>query len=244
MQDRSPRALLMALVFVGLCLAAPSSAIAQVRPRPVALPEAPLQGVVVDEASHQPVDSAVVRILGTDVTVSTGRWGSFAFPDVPPGQLSLQVSAPGHPSIVQDVEVREGRVVFMQIVLPSVAAVLHELLVPGAPRASPSEVARTAADLLAFQVPRARVNTGVVGKSDYEVSLRPGSTFQGSVAPMVLIDGVVMSNDGGAYDALERIPASDVAEIQVLKGPAAAFLYPYAANGVINIVTKRGARDR
>ena len=244
MLDRSIRTPLMAVVAAGLCFAAPLRANAQVRPEPVALPQAPLQGVVVDEATHQPVDSAVVKILGTDVAVSTSRWGSFAFPDLPPGQLALQVSAPGHPSIVQDVELREGRVVFLQIVLPSVAAVLHELLVSGTPRSGTFEAARTAADLLAFQVPRARVSTGVVGKSDYEVRLRPGGTFQGNAAPMVLIDGVVVSNDDGAYDALERIPASDVAEIQVLRGPAAAFLYPYAANGVINVVTKRGASDR
>ena len=244
MLDCSVRAPLVAAVALGLCFAAPSGATAQVRPDPLALSQAPLQGVVVDEATHQPVDSAVVKILGTDVTMSTSRWGSFAFPDVPPGQLALQVSAPGHPSIVQDVEIREGRVVFVQIVLPSVAAVLHELLVSGTPRAGTSEVARTAADLLAVQVPRARVNKGVVGKSDYQVRLRPGSTFQGIAAPMVLVDGVVISNDDGAYDALERIPASDVEEIQVLRGPAAAFLYPYAANGVINVVTKRGTSDR
>jgi outer membrane receptor for ferrienterochelin and colicin len=46
-----------------------------------------------------------------------------------------------------------------------------------------------------------------------------------------------------AFDALERIPASDVERVEVLRGPAAAFLYPYAANGVINVVTKRGRRE-
>jgi hypothetical protein len=31
-----------------------------------------------------------------------------------------------------------------------------------------------------------------------------------------------------------------VAEVQVLRGPSAAFLYPFAANGVILVSTKRG----
>jgi outer membrane receptor for ferrienterochelin and colicin len=35
-----------------------------------------------------------------------------------------------------------------------------------------------------------------------------------------------------------------VAEIEILRGPAAAFLYPFAANGVVNVKTKRGARGR
>jgi hypothetical protein len=233
---------LTALVVTGLSWVAPRASAAQ-GTAPSAT-EAPLQGVVVDEATYQPVDSATVTVVGTDLVVTTTRWGSFAFPDVPLGYVDLHVSAPGHPSVVQHVEVRAGRVVFMQVVLPSVAAVLAELFVPGAPRARASEVARTAADLLALEVPRARISSGVVGDSDYQLRLRPASTFQGNGAPLILIDGVVMSTDDRAYDALERIPASDVAEIEILKGPVAAFLYPFAANGVVNVKTKRGTRDR
>lgn len=241
MLHRSYRISLVALVAAGLCARVGAEAAAQDPGQDAS--NAPLQGVVVDAATYQPVDSATVTLLGTDLSVSTGRWGSFTFPGAPPGQLSLQVSAAGHPSIVQDVEVREGRVVFVQIVLPSVAAVLSELLVP-ASGGSTSEVARTAADLLALQVPRTRVSTGVVGKSDYQIILRATNTFQGSNAPLILIDGVVMSQSEGAFDALERIPASDVERLEVLKGPAAASLYPYAANGVVNVVTKRGRQAR
>lgn len=236
----SPRAapwlgfLLLAVSPVALAAQAPSPA--QDAP--------PLQGVVIDEVSHQPIDSATVIILGTDVTAATGRLGSFAFPGLPPGLVSLHVSAPGRPSIVQEVEVKDDRIVFVQIRLPSVAAVLSELLVPGARRLDATETAQTAADLLAIEVPRTRVNSGIVGATDYQLSLRPGTTFQGIAAPLVLIDGVVASADDSTLDVLERIPASDVEEIQVLKGPAAAFLYPFAANGVINVVTKRGARNR
>lgn len=236
------RSSLTALVVAVLSLGAPHASAAQVQPTP--LTEAPLQGVVVDEATYQPIDSATVTVVGTDLVATTSRWGTFSFPDAPLGFVALQVRAPGHPGVVQDVEVKEGRVVFMQVVLPSVAAVLSELFVTGAPAARASEVARTAADLLALQVPRTRVSSGIVGRSDYPVRLRPGNTFQGNAAPLILIDGVVMSTDDGAFDALERIPASDVAEIEILRGPAAAFLYPFAANGVVNVKTKRGARGR
>jgi outer membrane receptor protein involved in Fe transport len=242
MTHQLARISLAALVVAGLSLGAARPSVAQVQPP---LPtQAPLQGVVVDEATYQPVDSATVTIVGTSLVVTTDRWGSFSFPDAPLGPVSLHVSAPGHPSIVEDVDVREGRVVFMQVALPSVAAVLSELFVSGASRAHASETARTAADLLALEVPRTRVSSGIVGRSDYQLRLRPGNTFLGNGAPLILIDGVVMSSDEGAFDALERIPASDVAEIEILKGPAAAFLYPWAANGVVNVKTKRGARDR
>jgi outer membrane receptor for ferrienterochelin and colicin len=44
---------------------------------------------------------------------------------------------------------------------------------------------------------------------------------------------------GAGLDLLRMIPATDVADISVLRGPAAAFLYPYAANGVISVTTKK-----
>ena len=45
-------------------------------------------------------------------------------------------------------------------------------------------------------------------------------------------------------EALRQIPASDVEDIKVLKGPAAAFLYPLAANGVVAVTTRSAGRPR
>ena len=103
-----------------LLLAASLSPLAAAAQEP--LPQAPtvalLQGVVVDEATHQPVASATVSLVGTPSETLTGRWGIFSFPDAAPGTVSVRVTAPGHPSIVQDVEVRSDRVAFVQVLLP------------------------------------------------------------------------------------------------------------------------------
>jgi outer membrane receptor protein involved in Fe transport len=196
--------------------------------------------VVVDATTGQPIVGARVTVLGTDAVVTTERWGSFAFAGVNPGRVSLQVSAPDRPTTVQNVEVSARGVVFVQIVLPSLAAVLEELVVSGTRGVGPSDAAQTAADLLADRVPGLRVRAGSVGDNDRQVRLRSANTFQGNGAPLILIDGVVLTHDDRGYGALEQIPAADVAEIQVLDGPSAAFRYPYAAGGVINVVTKKG----
>ena len=39
-------------------------------------------------------------------------------------------------------------------------------------------------------------------------------------------------------EALSQIPASQVLDIRVLRGPVAAFLYPLAANGVVLVTTR------
>jgi TonB-dependent SusC/RagA subfamily outer membrane receptor len=158
--------------------------------------------------------------------------------------VSIRVSAPGHPSVVQGVEVRLGRVAFVQVVLPSIAATLAELLVDVDPVPDVSgDHARSAADLLALEVPRTRANPAMVGDHDFQLRLRDGTSLSADVEPLILIDGVAMSGDL-AFDALESIPASDVEEIEVLKGPATASLYPNAANGVVRVTTKRGVARR
>jgi Carboxypeptidase regulatory-like domain/TonB-dependent Receptor Plug Domain len=231
MLHRMARAFGPAWVFTGFLFAgAPLAAQVPVQT------DARLQGVVVDQATYQPVDSATVSLVGTDILATTGKWGSFAFPLAPLGRVALRVSAPGHPGVTQDVEVRNGGVVFVQIVLPSVAATLSELWVNAPASDNMKEVARSAADLLADQVPRMRVNPGSVGATDFTVNLRATSTLVGDAAPLILIDGVMMSQ---AFEALERIPASEVRDIQVLRGNE-AFQYPYSSNGVINVRTKRG----
>jgi len=247
MLHRSTLAVRRPFVTVGLSMLAlhalAITAAAQ-QPAPPAPVAARLQGVVVDEATRQPVESATVSLVGTNLEALTGRWGAFSFPGAPLGTVSVRVIAAGHPSIVQEVEVRGDRVAFVQVLLPSVAAVLSEILVRGTRHRGPStEGARTAADLLALEVPQARLTRTVVGQNAARIRLRANSLVQ-RVDPLILIDGVVISRMEDAMDALEHIAASDVEEIEVLKGPAAAFLYPLAANGVVLVRTKTGSRNR
>ncbi len=228
------------IVLAGLWAVAPlaSSPVAG-QDRPAEQSDARLQGVVVDQTTYQAVNSASVSLEGIEGVATTGRWGAFAFPDAPLGTISMRVSAPGHVSVVQLVEVSGDRVAFVQVVLPSVAATLAEVFVQvRPPEDSTVEAAQTAMDLLSIEVPRIRINSSAVGKSDYTLSLRPGTTVVGSVEPLILIDGVVMAG-GLAYEALLGIPARDVEDIEVLTGVAAA-LYPLAANGVILVGTVRG----
>ena len=154
---------------------------------------------------------------------------------------SLRVTAPGYISVVQEVEVKGDAIVFVQFRLPSVSAVLSELLV-GVQGDEPTGTALTAADLLAMEVPSARVTSGAIGRTDYAFRLRAAAsslTLRGE--PIILLDGVMISQAGEtALDALSQIPASEVLEIEVLRGAAASARYPLAANGVVLVKTRGG----
>ena len=219
----------------------PLAAAAQ-QPLPEARTEALLQGVVTHESTGQPVESATLWLVGTNIETQTGKDGGFAFPDTPIGMVSVRVTAPGHPSLVQEVEVSRDGIVFVRFILPSGTAVLDELLVEvrgdrwiGNPL--------TAADMLASKIPSARVTSGNIGLTGYAIRLR-GSTasFTQSLGPLVYIDGVKVSRLGGAFDVLSQISASDVEDIEILRGPAASFLFPNAANGVVLVKTHSGSR--
>ncbi|EMR04439.1 SusC/RagA family TonB-linked outer membrane protein [Cesiribacter andamanensis] len=91
-------------------------------------------------------------------------------------------------------------------------------------------------------------STGDPGAGSY-IQIRGQSTITSSVQPLIVVDGVPVSNstlgsgvDGVAQQSrLNDINPSDIASVQVLKGASAAALWgSRAANGVIMITTKKG----
>jgi TonB-linked SusC/RagA family outer membrane protein len=93
--------------------------------------------------------------------------------------------------------------------------------------------------------------SGNVGGSQ-RILIRGVSSLQGGVQPLFVVDGVPISNDNiasgsritGGFDFGNRaqdINPDDIESITVLKGASAAALYgSRAANGVIQITTKKG----
>lgn len=101
--------------------------------------------------------------------------------------------------------------------------------------------------------------SGTVGAAaDYRIR---GMSSLNGYQPVVFIDGVRMNNNalgnvtaasagigsgsGSATNALDLLNPNEIESIEVIKGPAAATLYGAdAANGVIQVITKRGARGQ
>jgi TonB-linked SusC/RagA family outer membrane protein len=91
-------------------------------------------------------------------------------------------------------------------------------------------------------------NAGDPGAGAY-IQIRGQNTISGSSSPLIILDGVPITNSssGGAVDGvvsqsrLNDINPDDIANVTVLKGAAAAAVWGTgAANGVIVIQTKRG----
>lgn len=85
-------------------------------------------------------------------------------------------------------------------------------------------------------------NDGAPG-SGSTIRIRGGSSLNASNDPLIVIDGMPLSNSGisGVANALSMINPNDIASFTILKDASAAAIYgSRASNGVIIITTKKG----
>ncbi|PKP33773.1 MAG: SusC/RagA family TonB-linked outer membrane protein [Bacteroidetes bacterium HGW-Bacteroidetes-17] len=107
-------------------------------------------------------------------------------------------------------------------------------------------------DALAGQASGVKINksSGDPG-SGSSIVIRGTNTISGASQPLIIIDGMPVSNDniGGVtvtqQSRLDDINAKDIESVQILKGASAAALWgSRAANGVIVITTKNGTMNQ
>jgi len=213
-----------------------------------------LAGVVLDGANGRPIVGAKVSLPQQGIGATTSESGAFALENVRPGSVSVRFEALGYVSVTEELAL--SAVEFLQVRLVGVAAALDEIVVITG--RTPRDRARavdvrddeppstSVLDLLADRIPGVTVlrGGGNIGGGGAAVTIRGVGTFQGNTAPDVYLDGVRLDGrDTGehAMHILERLPAAEVSRIRVLKGADAA-AYPFSANGVIVVETRRGGR--
>jgi outer membrane cobalamin receptor len=179
-------------------------------------------------------------VVGTDIEVRTGPLGQFAIADVPEGTAWVRVTAEGLPSVREQVDISGDGVVFLQFRMPEdVFAVLDDVNVDVWGAQGPSSEAASALELVAAKVPSiSSITSADIGDRGQAIRLRGVSSLTQSGDPLIVVDDIVLRG-APPLELLSQIPAVDVESIEILRGPAAAFRYPFAANGVIAIKTKK-----
>ncbi len=89
------------------------------------------------------------------------------------------------------------------------------------------------------------VSNGGAPGSGSTIRIRGGASLSASNDPLIVIDGVALSNSGiaGAPNPLSLINPNDIENFTILKDAAAAAIYgTRASNGVILITTKKGKK--
>ena len=228
-----------------------------------------ITGRVTDRVGGQPVSDVRVQIVGTQRGALTRTNGAFRIIGVPNGTYTVRASRIGYAASTATATVSGNGEATANFALGVAENVLDKVTVSGATGgtararevgASVSRIDSTTfnvaavtnlSQVLSARTPGVAVQSGggTIGVSN-RIRLRGPTSINLSNDPLLVIDGLVSNNNvnnfsvgvGGATTSrLDDINPQDIEDIQVLKGAAATALYGTgAANGVIQITTKRG----
>jgi TonB-linked SusC/RagA family outer membrane protein len=224
-------------------------------------------GTVVDSRSGRPLDRVQVVAEGGAGTRTDTR-GRFRITGLTGAQVTLNVALIGYRPLVQQVQVGNTQLVIQLtemavnlgeiIVTGTVAGAEKRTLGNSVTTVRAAETQELApapdmSNLINSRAPGVVVIPGTgQGGSAPRIRIRGVNSFSLTDQPLIYIDGVRVANDvstgivvqafgSGIAGRLNDLDPDQIESIEIIKGPAASTLYgTEAANGVIQIITKRG----
>ena len=211
-----------------------------------------VKGTVADQAG--PIIGAAVMEAGTTNGAVTDLDGNFIL-KVSSADATVEVSCIGYATVSF-----KASEVPAQIILTDDSTFLDEVVVIGYGTVKKSDmtgsvsavkadqlnkgVATSPTDLLQGKSAGVVITSGDGAPgSGSTIRIRGGSSLQASNDPLIVIDGLPVSNDGisGTSNPLASINPNDIESFTVLKDASATAIYgSRASNGVIMITTKKG----
>jgi TonB-dependent SusC/RagA subfamily outer membrane receptor len=228
-----------------------------------------VRGMVTDAARNEPLVGANILITGTTMGGTTNADGIYTIRRVPPGQYTITARFVGYKPMTKDVTIRAGQTVTIDFALSPTTVQLDEVVVTGQGVATEKRRLPTVVEsigsreidvapvkdigqLLAGRVPglQAYLPSGHPGSSA-RLMTRGVKTALGQPTPVIYVDGVRVDNNfqgrlasgtgGQITSSINDLLVGEIDRIEITKGGAATTLYgAEAANGVIQIFTKKG----
>jgi TonB-linked SusC/RagA family outer membrane protein len=205
-------------------------------------------GKVTDQGDNSPIPGVNVVVQGTSKGTTTDVDGNYSL-SLAPGENTLVFTFVGYKTQTIDVSARTT----VDIVLESDVTSLNEVVVVGYGEQRKVDITGSIANVEGETINRqpnvnpisslqGRVagvqitNSGAPGASP-QIRIRGLGTVYGSTSPLYVVDGVW-------YEDISFLNPADIDNISILKDASAQAIYGVkAANGVVLISTKRGARE-
>ena len=209
-------------------------------------------GTVVDAANGEPIIGASILEIGTTNGTITDFDGNFELKVQPGAKLSISYMGYKTQEVAASanmaVKLGEDTEVLDEVVVVGYGVVKKNDATGSVTAIKPDDMNKalttTATDMLSGKVAGVNVTTsGGSPGAGAEIRIRGGSSLNASNAPLIVIDGLAMDNNGiqGVSNPLSLVNPSDIETFTVLKDASATDIYgSRASNGVILITTKKG----
>ena len=235
-------------------------------------PRAAIAGRVTETGSQNPLPDANVAITGTQRGARTDARGQYRIPDVAPGTYTVRVTRLGYAAASRQVTIAGSDNATVDFVLQSAAVEIDQVVVTATgaterkrengndvgiikPSAQALAATPTLTQALQGQTPGLTITSasGTPG-SGSRIRIRGANSISLANEPLLIVDGIRIDNNpngsaslvgGQVVSRFDDINPEEIESIEVLKGPAASALYgTAAANGVLQITTRRGRSGR
>jgi TonB-linked SusC/RagA family outer membrane protein len=229
-------------------------------------------GRVTDRATQAPIANAQILVVGTQNGARTDETGQYRLANVQPGTIRLRALRLGYEAALDTVMVTAGQTATVDFALGVTAARLDEVVIAAATGSErrretgnavatinadsvPKSVISNMSDLLSSRAAGVVVTTtsGTTGGGS-RIRIRGSNSVSLTNEPIIIIDGVRANADPGGSTIsvggqnptrLDDLNPQEIENVEIIKGPAAAALYgTAAANGVVQITTRRGRAGR
>jgi TonB-linked SusC/RagA family outer membrane protein len=217
-----------------------------------------IKGKVVDE-TNQPLPGSAVTIDGTTIGATTDANGNYTITGVKVGNYTVTVKFIGYADLKKVVTIAATATILNFSLQPQNTG-LNEVVVIGYGTEKKKDLTGSIATVSrkdfnqgAITTPEQLIQGKVAGVSIISnggapgagstIRIRGGASVNGSNDPLIVIDGVPLSNSSiaGAANPLDLINPNDIESFSILKDASAAAIYGNrASNGVIIITTKKG----
>jgi TonB-linked SusC/RagA family outer membrane protein len=214
-----------------------------------------ITGVVTDSSDNRPLPAVQINVGTTRLGALTDDEGRYTITGVPAGQYTVTARRLGYRPVSTVLTIGAGAAAKANFRMNAVGLTLDAVVTTGV--VDPTEGKRVPftvgrVDAENAPVPATNALETIQGKiagvtvvpsgqpgSGTSILLRSPTSISKSIAPLVVVDGVILSSSFNASSA--DLESMDIESVEVIKGAAAASLYgSRAAAGVIQIRTRRG----
>lgn len=225
-------------------------------------------GRVTNRATGAPIGDAIVSVVGTQRDTRTNEAGQYRLVGVSAGRVRIRVLRLGYAASLDSTTVSAGQEATLDLSLTATVTRLDQVTISATGASErqretgnsiaaltvdslPTVITSGVNDLLSSRAASVTVTqTSGTSGTGSRIRIRGSNSVSLSNEPLILIDGIrSVSDPGGSTISLggqnptrlDDLNPDDIENIEIIKGPAAAALYgTAAANGVVQITTKRG----